>query len=102
MPGSQGGIKPGNRVGGKEGHRERRRTFARRRWKNKAGRDGASQRVGGQDGRRSCQIGALLRVSPNTEFHGGLEGNSPRWRVRPALSDALSCTEERMGPFWFP
>lgn len=35
VTGSLGGIKPGNRVGGKKGHKERKRIFAGRRWKNK-------------------------------------------------------------------
>ena len=37
------GIKPGSRVGGKEGRQERKRTLARRRQKNKGVKDGASK-----------------------------------------------------------
>lgn len=87
MTGSQGGIKPGNGVGGR-GPPRGRRAFARRRWKDEGGRDGASQRVGGPGWK--------------AELPGGLESNSPSWRARPALSDALSCTEERMGPLLVP
>lgn len=36
------GIKPGSRVGGKEGRQERKRTLARRR-QNKGVKDGASK-----------------------------------------------------------
>lgn len=48
VTGSLGGIKPGNGVGGKEGPKERRRTFARRRRENEGVRDGASQHTGGR------------------------------------------------------
>lgn len=71
VTGSLGGIKPGNGVGGKEGPKERRRTFARRRRENEGVRDGASQHTGGRTGGgRGRERGAatfLVSVSPGTE-----------------------------------
>ena len=64
MTGSQGGIKPGNRVGGKEGHKERRR------WENKGeGVMQLAQHKGGPDGRKAAR--PLLSVSPDTELCSG-------------------------------
>lgn len=75
-----GGIKPGSRVGGKEGHQERKSPLARRRQKNKGMKDRAWKPTGESKGGRR---GKEERLVPGQGFspHRGL-GVSPPLGLR--------------------
>lgn len=102
VPGSQGGIKPGNRVGGKEGHKERRR------WENKG--EGVMQlaelnvRVARMGGRPPPPAPApLFPLTLRVVLRCWRNVTPPVWEGSGAASQTDRPAQKKgQAPFWLP